>query len=54
MQLSKKGEEIAKEFKRKIDCHLNESFKKFTQKEKQTLFKLMNKLSEGIVDAGNI
>lgn len=54
LQLSKKGEEIAKEFKRKIDCHLNESFKKFTQKEKQTLFKLMNKLSEGIVDAGNI
>ncbi|HJD05884.1 MAG TPA: MarR family transcriptional regulator [Candidatus Onthoplasma faecipullorum] len=54
LQLSENGEKVAKEFKRKIDSHLDESFKKFTTEEKKTLFRLMNKLSEGVADAGNI
>ncbi len=54
LQLSEKGRKIAKEFKFNLDNHMKESFKNFTDNEKQTLFSLMNKLCKGVIDAGNI
>ncbi len=54
IKLSEKGRLVACTFKEHIDKMMKKSFKYFTDEEKKTFFELLNKLSKGVKDAGNI
>ena len=54
IKLSEKGSSVATIFKERIDKMMKDSFKYFTDEEKKTFFELLNKLSKGVKDAGNI
>ena len=54
IKLSEKGSSVAIIFKERIDKMMKDSFKYFTDEEKKTFFELLNKLSKGVKDAGNI